>query len=63
MADDPQTVDDIKKPEQRNDRPADPAGQPASKQEGGAEAKVNLEDKAAATKRNVVHGENVNRPA
>ena len=27
-----------------------------------ATAKVNLEDKANATKRNVVHGQNVNRP-
>ena len=63
MSDDnkPQTISDIKKPEERNDQPV---GSDAYKNDDpkAATAKVNLEDKANATKRNVVHGQNVNRP-
>ena len=55
-----QSIDDIKKPEERNDKPADPTNPEGAKKD--EQAKVNLEDKAAPTKRNVVHGDNVNRP-
>ena len=60
-ADKPQTISDLKQPEQRNDQPA---GSDAYKGDDPAaeQAKVNLEDKANATKRNTVRGENVNRP-
>ena len=57
-----QSDSDPRTPPERPDELKQEQGSPRPDDKAAQEQKVNLEDKAAPTKPNVVRGENVNRP-